>query len=88
MQSANAYRAKHKATPPLEWDSTLAKNAQSYAEILMRLTLTNSGKLSDEIWVHDPKNAENRWGENFYWGDGKKEAATTAEYYGFADKGW
>ena len=32
------YRAKHKNTPPLQWDEKLAEKAQAYAEKLLKKT--------------------------------------------------
>lgn len=46
----NSYRAKHKSTPPLVWDDTVASSAYSYA--------------SRCIWGHDSSNSQ--YGENLY----------------------
>ena len=54
----------------------------------MRRTLANNGKLSKEIWVQDPRNYENMWGENLYFGDGKEATTATEKYCRFADKAW
>ena len=71
----------------MNWDEDLAKKAQAYADILMNKTLNNCGVLSDDIWVHDPRNKEQGVGENLYWGDGKDDKNITT-MCGLADRAW
>ena len=74
-------------TPPLEYDTDLEKEAQRYADELMKKYLGACSKLTRDIWVHDPKNEESGWGENLYFGLGQEFVNNTA-FCAKADKAW
>ena len=71
----------------MEYDADLEKEAQRYADELMKNFLGACSELRKDIWVHDPKNKENGWGENLYWGTGKKFVNNTA-FCALADEAW
>lgn len=80
VSTANWYRKRHQNTPDMQWDATLGREAQDYADQLLRNNPRNL------VLKHDPRNNDKGWGENLY--VGIRAGASMESFCATANRNW